>query len=157
MAWPYAHQQAGLCATRGRKSGRAARRRAHYQDEPMGITRGYSLNELQSEEKGRQRRKLAEHAINLAMSGSWDEAVEVNRRLVEEFDPDVEAWNRLGKAYAQLGRIADARVAYDSALALDPSNTIAQRNRQRLAALREEAQVVGSEEGRQADPAFFIE
>ena len=123
----------------------------------MGITRGYSLNELQSEEKGRQRRKLAEHAINLAMSGSWDEAVEVNRRLVEEFDPDVEAWNRLGKAYAQLGRIAEARTAYDSAIALDPSNTIAQRNRQRLAALREEAQVVGSEEGRQADPAFFIE
>ncbi len=123
----------------------------------MGNTRGYSLNELQSEEKGRQRRKLAEHAINLAMSGSWEEAVEVNRRLVEEFDPDVEAWNRLGKAYAQLGRIAEARGSYDAALALDPSNAIAQRNRQRLATLREEAQVTGSEDGRQADPAFFIE
>jgi len=69
------------------------------------------LNELQSEEKGRRRRQLAERAINLAMAGDWPQAVEVNRRLVEEFDPDAEAWNRLGKAYAQLGRIADARRA----------------------------------------------
>jgi len=45
------------------------------------------LNELQSEEKGRQRRRLAEYAINLAMAGTWDEAIEVNRRLVEVFDP----------------------------------------------------------------------
>src|SRR5947209_4656732 len=91
------------------------------------------------------------------MSGTWDEAVEVNRRLVEEFDPDVEAWNRLGKAYAQLGRIAEARSAYDATLKLDPSNTIAQRNRQRLAALKEEGPATSAEDGRQADPTFFIE
>ena len=71
---------------------------------------------VQSEEKGRLRRQLAERAINLAMANDWHQAIEVNRRLLEEFDPDVEAWNRLGKAYAQLGRIADARAAYESAL-----------------------------------------
>lgn len=116
------------------------------------------MNELQSEEKGRRRRQLAEQAINLAMSGEWHEAVEVNTRLVEEFDPDVEAWNRLGKAYAQLGRIADARAAYESALKLDPNNTIAQRNRQRLAAIKDESVAVASNgDGQRADPAFFIE
>ena len=35
------------------------------------------MNELQSEEKSRLRRQLAERAINLAMSGNWPEAVEV--------------------------------------------------------------------------------
>jgi hypothetical protein len=115
------------------------------------------LNELQSEEKGRVRRQLAERAINLAMSGEWPEAVEVNRRLVEEFEPDVEAWNRLGKAYAQLGRIADARAAYESALKIDPNNTIAQRNRQRLAAIKDEALPAPNGDGQRADAAFFIE
>lgn len=127
----------------------------------MGVTRGCSLNELQSEEKGRQRRQLAESAINLAMAGDWPQAVEVNRRLVEEFEPDVEAWNRLGKAYSQLGRIADARGAYEAAIKIDPSNTIAQRNRQRLAAIKDESLPTptgnGQEDGQRADAAFFIE
>jgi tetratricopeptide (TPR) repeat protein len=115
------------------------------------------LNELQSEEKSRLRRQLAERAINLAMSGNWTEAVEVNRRLIEELEPDVEAWNRLGKAYAQLGRIADARGAYEAALKLDPSNTIAQRNLHRLASIKEEAMPAGSADGKRAEPDFFIE
>ncbi len=115
------------------------------------------MNELQSEEKVRQRRKLAEEAINLAMSGQWQAAVEVNTRLVEEFTPDVEAWNRLGKAYAQLGRIADARAAYESALKIDRTNTIALRNQQRLAAIKEEAVAASNDDGLRADPAFFIE
>ena len=125
----------------------------------MGVARGYSLNELQSEEKGRKRRQLAEQAINLAMSGAWPQAVEVNRQLVEEFEPDVESWNRLGKAYAQLGRIGDARGAYDSALKIDPNNTIAQRNLQRLSAIKDEAiaTTAGREDGQRADAAFFIE
>ena len=82
------------------------------------------MNELQSEERNRLRRQLAERAINLAMSGNWSEAVEVNRRLVEELEPDVEAWNRLGKAYAQLGRIADARAAYGATLKIDAKGAL---------------------------------
>lgn len=115
------------------------------------------MNELHSEEMNRERRKLAERAINLAMAGDWPQAVEVNRRLVEEFDPDAEAWNRLGKAYAQLGRIGDARTAYQSALKLDPNNTIAQRNLQRLAAIKVEEVTTSKDDGRRADAAFFIE
>ena len=116
------------------------------------------MNELQSEEKVRVRRQLAELAINLAMANDWQQALEVNRRLVEEFEPDVEAWNRLGKAYSQLGRIADARVAYEAALKIDPTNTIALRNRTRLAAIKDESvPTSGAADGRSADPAFFIE
>lgn len=115
------------------------------------------MNELQSEEKGRVRRQLAERAINLAMSGEWQQAIEVNRRLVEEFEPDVEAWNRLGKAYSQLGRIADARAAYESSLKIDPNNTIALRNRQRLAAIKDESLPTENGDGPHADAAFFIE
>jgi len=115
------------------------------------------LNDLQSEEKTRKRRQLAEQAINMAMSEQWQQAIETNTRLVEEFTPDAEAYNRLGKAYAQLGRNKDARGAYESALKIDPTNTIAQRNVTRLASLKDEAPVAPADSHHQADPAFFIE
>jgi len=115
------------------------------------------LNELQSEEKSRRRRQLAEQAINLAMAGEWVEAIEVNRRLIDDWGPDVEAWNRLGKAYGQLGRITDARAAYESALKIDPNNAIAQRNLQRLSAIKDDSVVTSQDDRQRADPAFFIE
>ena len=91
------------------------------------------------------------------MSNQWQQAIDTNRQLIDEFAPDVEAWNRLGKAYAQLGRISDAREAYEESLKIDGSNTIALRNTQRLAALKDEPIVVQSEDAAHADPAFFIE
>jgi len=115
------------------------------------------LNELHSEDKVRQRRQLAEQAINMAMANQWQQAIDVNRRLVDEFIPDVEAWNRLGKAYAQLGRIADARAAYESSLKIDGTNTIALRNIQRLSALKDEAPHAAGGAMKHAAPAFFIE
>jgi len=114
------------------------------------------LNELQTEEKIRLRRKLTEQAIGNAMSNQWIEAIETNQQLVDDFGPDVEAYNRLGKAYAQLGRITDARGAYESSIKIDPTNTIAQRNIQRLAALKD-APVSGPSDVPHADPTFFIE
>ena len=123
----------------------------------MGSARGYSLNELQSEDKRRKRRQWAEQAINMAMSEQWQQAIEVNRRIIDELGADVEAWNRLGKAYAQLGHIADARSVYEATLRIDPTNTIAQRNIQRLSSLDDEAPQAVGEEGRKVDPAFFIE
>ena len=94
------------------------------------------MNDLQVEERQRIRRQLVERAIELAMRNSWEEAVETNRRLVENFEPDVEAWNRLGKAYGELGRITEAREAYTRALGIDATNAIAQRNVQRLSLIK---------------------
>lgn len=114
------------------------------------------MNELQTEEKVRLRRKLTEQAISNAMSNQWAEAIETNQQLVDEFGPDVEAYNRLGKAYAQLGRITDGRGAYESSLKIDPTNTIAQRNIQRLSALKD-APLSAASDVPHADPTFFIE
>ena len=46
--------------------------------------------------------------------------------------PDVDAFNRLGKALAELGRTGEALVAYEQALERDGTNRIAQRNVERL-------------------------
>ncbi|MEP7082252.1 MAG: tetratricopeptide repeat protein [Chloroflexota bacterium] len=79
----------------------------------------------------RLRRQLAETAIAQATRGEWEEAVETNRELVE-LGPDVDAFNRLGKALAELGRTNEALAAYERALERDGTNRIAQRNVERL-------------------------
>ena len=53
--------------------------------------------------------------------------------------PDVEAENRLAKSLWELGQLGAAREHYQTALALDPTNRIAERNIDRLRILLVEA------------------
>ena len=82
----------------------------------------------------RQRRQLADAAIAHATQGSWEAAVEANQQLIE-LGPDTDAYNRLGKALAELGRHDEALEAYTQALARDATNRIAERNVDRLRVL----------------------
>ena len=82
----------------------------------------------------RQRRQLGETAIAHATRGEWEAAVEANRELLES-GPDTDAYNRLGKALAELGRNDEALEAYRQALARDATNRIAERNVARLQVL----------------------
>jgi hypothetical protein len=82
----------------------------------------------------RQRRQLADTAIAQATHGEWEGAVESNRQLLE-LGPDTDAYNRLGKALAELGRHDEALEAYENALQRDATNRIAERNVTRLRVL----------------------
>ena len=57
----------------------------------------------QEERQLRLRRLHSKQAITLAMQGRWQEAVAANRRIIETFPDDVDAYNRLGRAYIELG------------------------------------------------------
>jgi hypothetical protein len=76
-----------------------------------------------------------EQAVSLALRGRWEEAVVVNDNIITLFPDDADAFNRLGKAYTELGRYSEARDAYEQTLRIDAFNTIARKNRQRLATL----------------------
>lgn len=78
-----------------------------------------------------RRRQLGEAAINAATHGDWTTAAEANEQIIG-LGPDIDAYNRLGKARAELGRHAEALVAYEQALERDNTNRIAQRNVERL-------------------------
>ena len=54
------------------------------------------------------------------------------KAIIENFPNDVDAHNRLGKAYMEMGEYAKAKEAYEKALQLDQYNTIAKKNLQRL-------------------------
>ena len=110
----------------------------------------------QEEEQARLIRQRSKQAIALAMEGRWREAVAANQSLIENFPNDVDAYNRLGRAYMELGEYAQAREAYTRAVELDPYNVIAQKNLQRLSRL--EGAEIGSEgDSRKVEPQHFIE
>jgi hypothetical protein len=106
----------------------------------------------------RLKRQLAEQAIALATNGHWLDAAETNRRLLE-LGPDAEAENRLAKALWEQGELGTAREHYQAALALDPTNRIAERNIDRLKTLLVAAgeKTVPAIEGSKAAVRIFVE
>jgi tetratricopeptide (TPR) repeat protein len=79
----------------------------------------------------RQKRQLVEQAIAASAGGDWAEAADLNRKILE-YGSDSEAENRLAKALWEMGDLATAREHYQNALALDPTNRVAERNIDRL-------------------------
>ena len=110
---------------------------------------------FREEEWTRLRRQSSKKAIALAMQGRWQEAVAANKSIIESFPNDVDAYNRLARAYMELGDYSRAREAAEKAIKLDPYNTIAQKNLNRLSRLGETA--VGSEgSSDKVEPQQFI-
>ena len=107
------------------------------------------------EDKDRLKRKASQEAIALAMQSRWQEAVAVNQSIVESFPTDIDAYNRLGRAFIELGDFARAKEAYGQALELDSNNVIAERNLHRLSLLPE-SQMPVKEERREVAPNLFI-
>ena len=107
------------------------------------------------EDKARLRRKASQEAISLAMQSRWQEAVTVNQSIIELLPTDIDAYNRLGRAFMELGDFVKAKEAYTRALGLDPYNSIAQKNLQRLSLLSD-TKVKVKEERREVSPDLFI-
>ena len=106
----------------------------------------------------RQKRQLAEQAIAQAAASQWTDAAATNRRLLE-LGPDAEGENRLAKSLWELGMLGEAREHYQTALALDPTNRIAERNIDRLKMLLNAAgeKIVPAQEGSKAPVSIFVE
>jgi tetratricopeptide (TPR) repeat protein len=93
---------------------------------------------VQGEEAARLTRQGAEQAIQLALESKWEEAVALNRQILAVHETDVDTWNRLGKALLELGRYREARESYGRSIQLDPVNSIAKRNLDRLSSVQED-------------------
>ena len=106
----------------------------------------------------RIKRQLAEQAIASAAAGQWSDAADTNRKLLE-LGPEADAENRLAKALWELGELGAAREHYQAALALDPTNRIAERNIDRLRTLLVAAgeKTVPAMEGSKAPVRIFVE
>src|SRR3954468_12420074 len=106
----------------------------------------------------RLKRQLVDQAIAQATAAQGAEAAGTNQGLLET-GPDAEAENRLAKALWEQGELGAAREHYQTALALDPTNRIAERNIDRLKMLLVAAgeKTVPAQEGSKAPVSIFVE
>ncbi|GCF10583.1 tetratricopeptide repeat protein [Dictyobacter arantiisoli] len=111
---------------------------------------------LSAEEKLSLKKQWTDLAIKQAQEGQWGEAASTNKSILNIFPQEPDAYNRLGKAYSELGQYSEARQAYSQTLKYNPSNTIAKKNLERLQTLQDSAGpgTVGVE---RIDPRLFIE
>ena len=109
-----------------------------------------------AEEKARLKKQWTDLAIQQALASQWEEAVITNKNILNLFPSEPDAYNRLGKAYSELGQYAEARQAYSQTLKYSPNNTIAKKNLERLSLLQEEPVQIHTGAER-IDPRLFIE
>lgn len=105
----------------------------------------------------RLKRDLSHEAISLALKGEWERATEVNRAILELFDDDVDAMNRLGKALMELAQYTAAKEVLDRLVEIAPYNNIAKKNIARLAQLGETPGVAKQVRKGGSAPQLFIE
>lgn len=75
---------------------------------------------------------LKSQAIQIALLGDWQKAIQLNEEILVSTPDDTETMNRLAFAYTALGKIKEAKATYEKVLTIDSLNPIAQRGLKRL-------------------------
>lgn len=70
---------------------------------------------------------LAQLAINAALCCDWKDAILHNLKILKLDNENIDALNRIARAYAESGEIAKAKKATLQVLKLDPNNHIAKK------------------------------
>jgi len=107
-----------------------------------------------AEDRARIKRVRTDQAVQFAMQSRWDDAITANKAIIAVFPDEADAFNRLGKALSETGKIKEAREAYNKALGLEPTNMIARKNLDRLASARAKTE---PDKAQQVDTSLFIE
>lgn len=68
---------------------------------------------------------LAQKAVDEALKGAWKEASRTNLQILKVNPQDVDALNRLARAYAELGNLGKAKKTAEKVIKIDPFNSIA--------------------------------
>jgi len=71
-------------------------------------------------------------AIQIALTGNWDEAIAINEEILKEEPTDIDTLNRLAFAYTATGKLKAAKETYQKVLEIDSANPIAQKNLKKL-------------------------
>ena len=98
-------------------------------------------------ERVKPRTLYVEEAIQAALESRWQDALAINRALVERHGGVEETFNRIGKALTELGEHQAALDAYSQALQINSQNVIAQKNVRKLRVLLESREKIAGAKG----------
>ncbi len=107
-------------------------------------------------DKNRLRRDWSKEAIDLALKGEWRRAAEVNQAILALYADDVEAMNRLGKAFMELSDYSGARQVLSQVVEKSPYNSIAKKNLARLDQMENAPATVRQVKQTASMPRLFI-
>lgn len=71
---------------------------------------------------------LHQQAIQAALSSHWENAIKINKEILKVDPQNIDALNRLAKAYFETGKYSLAKKYYSATLKYDPYNPIAAKN-----------------------------
>ncbi len=101
------------------------------------------------------RNEPAQEAVSAALSGDWDKAIKINKTILIDEPRDIEALNRLARAYSEKGNFKKAKLIAKKVLKIDPFNSIATKCFQKWSA----ASTGASDKSPQSsnDPKTYLE
>ena len=75
---------------------------------------------------------LTGQAINAALTGDYNKAIEINKKILKIKKNNVQALSRIASAYLELGDLEKAKKFYKKGFTLDPYNTIVIKNLKKI-------------------------
>ncbi len=100
---------------------------------------------------------LKDQAIKLALENNWEEAISVNREMLQDSAQDIDTLKRLAYAYMQSGNYEEAKDTYSDIIALDRTNPIATKNLKKLMTLSRQNGVSSTNHSNHMDNVFIQE
>lgn len=102
---------------------------------------------------------LKDQAIEAAIKGKWEKAIELNQKIINQVPEDLEAHLRLGFAYLQIGDLSQAKKSYLKALRIQPGNKIASNNLEKIKILIKTRQSLKLKNNKKIniDPNIFLD
>lgn len=80
--------------------------------------------------------ELAQKAVAAALAGDWEEAEKINKQILKNDKSDVDALNRLARAYAEQGNLKKAKETAQKVLKISPFNQIANKSLKKWKSLK---------------------
>jgi hypothetical protein len=99
---------------------------------------------------------LKQSAIDAALKRDWQKAISLNKEILAINGKDIDSLNRLGFAFINVSKLAEAKKAFAQVKSLDPYNQIANKNLDKLNSLKNSDDLPDGA-GLSTSPMVFLE
>lgn len=100
---------------------------------------------------------LESQAVDAAIKSQWQDAIRFNKKILDLDKNNLPAYLRLGFSYLQSHQLPEAKKHYGKALKLQPTNTVAKENIDRIKILETKSSTKSKSPEINLDPNLFLE